>query len=169
MRARPCSAPRGNGAARPVWLDSPECVDPSVLREYSRVYSSSIRPSFARGAGIPWGGEIACAGGSFACDGCALRRRAGATCAGSAAGPGLAESPVGTGEALRWPKFGFCALQAATSCKSISGKGLVALRGWGRPFKMGTIQSAKRPSPVWDPPCTNPACSQAALISAQGR
>ena len=140
-----------------------------------KVYSSSIRPSFARGAGIPCrgaeagGGEIACAGGSSARDGGALCRRAGATCAGSAAGPGLAESPVSTGEALRWPKFGFCALQAATSCKSISGKGLVALRGWGRPFKMGTMQSTKRPSPVWDPPCTNPACSQAALISAQGR
>ena len=66
MRARPCSAPPVETGQRALCgSNSPECVDPSVLREYSKVYSSSIRPSFARGAGIPCRGEIACAGGSF--------------------------------------------------------------------------------------------------------
>jgi len=34
---------------------------------------------------------------------------------------------------------------------------------------IGAMQSTKRPSPVLAPPCTNPACSQAALIAAQAR
>jgi hypothetical protein len=73
------------------------------------------------------------------------------------------------GGALRWPKFGFCALQSATSCRLICGKGLPARRGCGIPRMMGAMQSTKRPSPDLAPPCTNPACSQAALTSAQAR
>jgi len=44
----------------------------------------------------------------------------------------------------------------------------VARRGCGVPRMTGAMQSRKRPSPALALPCTNPACSQAALISAQG-
>jgi hypothetical protein len=76
---------------------------------------------------------------------------------------------VSCGDAVRWPKFGFCALQSSTSFPSTCGNGLLARRGCGVPRMMGAMQSTKRPSPVLAPPCTNPACSQAALISAHAR
>jgi hypothetical protein len=34
---------------------------------------------------------------------------------------------------------------------------------------IGAMQSTNKPSPVLAPPRTNPACSQSALIAAQGR
>ena len=126
------------------------------------------------GAGAACGGVATglgeLAGGSTACDGGALRCCAGGTCGVAALGSGLDCAggwPTCDGGALRWPKFGFCALQSATSCRSIFGKGLLA-RGGCRVCRMiGAMQSTKRPSPVLAPPCTNPACSQAALIAAQ--
>jgi hypothetical protein len=65
--------------------------------------------------------------------------------------------------------FGFCALQSATSCPSICGRGLLDRRGRANLRIIGVIQSTNRPSPVLAPPCTNPACSHAAVISAQAR
>jgi hypothetical protein len=96
---------------------------------------------------------------------------AGAACGGVATGlGGLAGGTTACdGGALRWPRFGFCALQSATSCRSIFGKGLLARGGCGVCRMIGAMQSTKRPSPVLAPPCTNPACSQAALIAAQAR
>jgi hypothetical protein len=50
------------------------------------------------------------------------------------------------GGALRWPKFGFCALQSATSCRLICGKGLPARRGCGvHPASRGLACAALRP------------------------
>src|SRR3984893_6606126 len=153
-------------------------VEGAILRSVSRrTHSWPLSPSLVCGAGTVcgiatgWGG-LAGTGGSTACDGGALRWRTGATCGVAALGSGLASTggwPVCNGSALRWPKFGFCALQSATSCKLIGGKGLLARRGCGVPRTVGTVQSTKRPSPDLAPPCTNPACSQAALISAQAR
>jgi hypothetical protein len=118
-----------------------------------RTHSSPIPPLLVCGAGATcgvaggWGG-LACTGGSTACDGGTLRWRAGATCGVAALGPPLVAGPL---------------------CRLICGKGLPARRGCGIPRMMGAMQSTKRPSPDLAPPCTNPACSQAALTSAQAR
>ena len=108
-------------------------------RESDAIVSSGAAPEeqfHVRG-----GGGFVWAGGSTGCDG---------------------------GGALRfpWPKFGFCALQSATSCGLICGKGLLARRGCGVPRIIGAMQSTKMPSPVLARPRSNPACLQAALISA---
>ena len=127
-------------------------------------------PSLVCGAGADCGIAAGWGGLSCTCDGGVLRGRVGATCGVAALGSWLASAggwPACDGSALRWPEFGFWALQSATSCKLICGKGRLARRGCDVPRMMGTMQSTKRPSPDLAPPCTNPASSQAALISVQ--
>jgi hypothetical protein len=125
--------------------------------------------SLAGGSG--WG-ELACGGGSTDFGGGAARWPAESGCGVAARGSGLT-CPDGSmacaGAVARWPKFGFSALHSVTSRPSICGRGLLDRRGRSDARIMGAMQSTKRPSPVLAPPCTNPACSHAALISAQAR
>ena len=147
-----------------------------LKRMINERHSWPMPPSFLCGVGAAWGVPAgccgrACTGGSIAFDGGALRWRGGASCGVGAPGSGVVCTGGGAacdGAALPWPKLGFCALHSATSCRSICGKGLLVRRGCVRRM-MGAMQSTKSPSPVLAPPCTNPACSHAALISAQGR
>ena len=77
-----------------------------------------------------WGGT-ACIGGSTDSDGGPLRCPR-ANCGLAACGSGLTRadgSVACDGSVVRWPKFGFCALQSATSCPSICGRGLLDPRG----------------------------------------
>ena len=67
------------------------------------------------------------------------------------------------------PNFGFCSLQAATSCGSICGKGLVACCRCGVPCMIGRMQSATIPTPFLAPRTEKPACLHATVIWAQGR
>src|ERR1700722_11249054 len=90
----------------------------------------------------------------------------GSGCAGGAI-VGAGGATVWAGGALGWPKFGFCALQSATSCGLTVGRDLLARRRCGVPRMIGAMQSTRMPSPALAPPCTNPACRQAALIAAQ--
>src|SRR5215469_1757722 len=54
----------------------------------------------------------------------------------------VADCPLGCGFARRAvPKFGFCCLQAATSCGSICGKGLAPCTPCGVPTMIGRMQS----------------------------
>ena len=67
------------------------------------------------------------------------------------------------------PNFGFCSLQAATSCGSICGKGLVACFRCGVPCMVGRMQSDTMPTPILAPRTAKPACLHAAAICAQAR
>ncbi len=136
-----------------------------TLRRYHRYWSAArARLAGSRVAGV---GSPALAARLLAM---AVRCVAPAPLAGSqSSGTG---SPPQVAEPLamaaQYAGRGFCALQSATSCRLICGKGLLARRGCGVPRMTGAMQSRKRPSPALALPCTNPACSQAALISAQG-
>jgi hypothetical protein len=106
------------------------------------------------------------AGGSTACDDGALR------CCGAALGAGstaLVAEPLAMALRYAGRSSDFCALQSATSCGSIFGKGLLARGGCGVCCMIGAMQSTKRPSPVLAPPRTNPACSQSAAARCGGR
>ena len=70
--------------------------------------------------------------------------------------------------ALPPPKFGCRALQSATSCGPICGNGLLDGRGGAAPCMIGAMQSTSSPEPMLTPPCTKPACRQAAVICPQG-
>src|SRR5262249_15654054 len=59
-------------------------------------------------------------------------------------------------------------LQAATSCGSISGKGLAPSPPCGVPTRFGRIQPPTIPAPLLAPGGTNPACLHAAAICAHG-
>ena len=105
-------------------------------------------------------------------DGGQLRCPAGANCGLAACGSGLTRadgSVACDGSVVRWPKFGFCALQSATSCPSICGRGLLNPRGRANPRIMGAMQSTNRPSPALAGFVQGGACSHAAVISAQAR
>jgi hypothetical protein len=96
---------------------------------------------------------------------------AGGACGPSVGGGGLADAGGAACEraALGWPKLGLRAWQAATSCGSIGGKGLLAFGRCGVPRMIGATQSAIRPLPSLAPPRTKPASWQAAVMSTQGR
>src|SRR5262249_61269341 len=79
----------------------------------------------------------------------------------------IAGSPGCGGRATRCPKFGFCALQSATSFASTCGKGLLARDRSGVARRIGMTQSIKRRSLALASPRTKPACSQDAIISIQ--
>jgi hypothetical protein len=145
-------------------------------RDAHRTHSSPIAPLLVCGAGATcgvadgWGG-LACTGGSTACDGGTLRWRAGATCGVAALGNGLASTEwLGR---LRWRRVTLAEVRILrfAICDELQidlWLRFVARRGCGVPRMTGAMQSRKRPSPALALPCTNPACSQAALISAQG-
>src|SRR5215469_16825217 len=79
----------------------------------------------------------------------------------------VADCPLGCGFARRAvPKFGFCCLQAATSCGSICGKGLTPCTPCGVPTMIGRMQSTTIPAPLLAPWGTKPACLHAAAICA---
>jgi hypothetical protein len=66
------------------------------------------------------------------------------------------------------PKFGRCALHAATIPGSICGKGLVACFSCSVPAMIGRMQSTASPIPILAPFASNPACLHSAVIWAQG-
>jgi hypothetical protein len=128
-------------------------------------HSSPRPPSLGGGTGAicgvagGWGGT-ACIGSSTDSEGGTLRCPAGANCGLAACGSGLTRadgSLACDGSVVRWPKFGFCALQSATSRPSICGRGLLDRRGRANPRIIGVMPA---------PPCTNLACSHA---TAQAR
>jgi hypothetical protein len=81
----------------------------------------------------------------------------------------VADCPLGCGFARRAvPKFGFCCLQAATSCGSICDKGLAPCTPCGVPTMIGRMQSTTIPAPLLAPWGTKPACLHAAAICAHG-
>src|SRR5271165_3616683 len=82
-----------------------------------------------------------------------------------AAGAGGATTVAG---AFGCPKLEFCALQAATSCGSTCGRGLLALCRWAVPCMIGSMQSFHKPLPLLTPPWTKPAFLHALLICSQG-
>jgi hypothetical protein len=93
----------------------------------------------------------------------ARARLAGSQSSGTGSPPQVAE-PLAM--AAQYAGRGFCALQSATSCRLICGKGLLARRGCGVPRMTGAMQCTKRPSlalarPAQIPPARKP------LISAQ--
>jgi hypothetical protein len=67
------------------------------------------------------------------------------------------------------PNFGFCSLQAATSCGSICGKGLVASFRCGVPCMIGRMQSDTMPTPFVVPRAAKPAFLHATVIWAHAR
>jgi len=81
----------------------------------------------------------------------------------------VVDGPLGCGLARRAvPKFGFCCLQAATSCGSICGKGFTPCTPCGVPTMIGRMQSTTIPMPLLAPLRTKPACWHAAAIWAHG-
>src|SRR5690242_21830970 len=66
------------------------------------------------------------------------------------------------------PKFGSRFLHAATTCGSISGKGLMACFRRGVCIIIGRTQSSIMPAPLFAPLATKPAWLQAVVILAQG-
>src|SRR5208283_5236332 len=85
-----------------------------------------------------------------------------------ATGDGAVVTVAVPADPLGCPKLAFCALQAATICGSICGRGLLALCGWAVPCMIGAMQSFQSPLPPLTPPCTKPAFTQAAFICSQG-